>query len=197
MIKRDSVSLKVSLSYPCPGHLVCNLSRLWFEVFIHLFFFPFLFYRFLFFVFSDCSHVDIVLTGYCYNLSFFALFCVFFNVDELFHLHNPQCCWFLFLLLFLTHKICLCHLLRVRPYTSLFFIVFLSVWARPLSFLRIVENILPEGLPWRSFIGWDFCYRFWFREVFLFFQDARTFSFISVWQCLLSRFPSTCSFLFL
>ena len=50
-LKRFSFSLEISSFWPCPCHFLSYFIGLSLEVSIHLFFFPFLFYRFVILVF--------------------------------------------------------------------------------------------------------------------------------------------------
>ena len=120
------------------------------EISIQLFFFPFLFPRFC--CCSACPYIVSAVTGCC-NQSFITFFNVVF---ESLHPHNLQCWQVLFLLLFLTHIVCLCQL--SDPF----------VLVPSLSILRIVLSILQGELLRCLSLWWDSCYRVWFQEVFSF-----------------------------
>ena len=65
-------------------------------------------------------------------------------------LRNTQCWRILFLLLFLTDIVSLCHLLHVKPG---WIVINFLVWLPPLFISRMARGILQE----RLFIWWDFC----------------------------------------
>ena len=81
-------------------------------------------------------------------------------------------CWRVHSLFFLTPTVR--HLSVVRSYALS--LAFLSsdpvVWVLPSSILRMVPSILQGGQPRCLSLWWDFNYRIWFREVFLFFWDT-------------------------
>ena len=95
---------------------------------------------------------------------------------------NLQCWRVLFLLIFLTHIVCLYLLWGVRPYSLSLVFLFFCPFAEvlPMSSLRIVPSILWGRQPRCLSLCWDFCNIVWFRVVFSFSWDLfLMFSFIS------------------
>ena len=135
---------------------------------------------FSFLSFTLLSHIHIIFCAiylvcrlkYPYSWVFFCIF------HASLHLCNCQYKRFSFLF-FLTHKICLCNLSGVRPcvLSSIYWFFLPSVWVPLLSILCMLQSILQRRLP-RCLFPWsDFCYRFLFPGVFLFFWGALYFFF--------------------
>ena len=95
-------------------------------------------------------------------ISFFFLF----RVLVLMHPRNLQYWWVLFLLLFLTHTMCLYYHsdVRFRALSSNFLSSGPLVWVFPLSFLRMISSILQRRLLRWAFLWWDFSRRVWFEK---------------------------------
>ena len=102
-------------------------------------------------------------------------------------------------LLFLTHVVVLYHLSNASSLTFLSSVWFVKVI--PLSTSRIVPSILNVRQSRGLSLWWGSCCRACFQDVFSFVRDTLLKnSFLTcslVWWCPLSKFPSTCKFLFL
>ena len=153
-------------------------------VFLHIF-------VFWLFLFSWCLCCCIVSSG-CNHFSF-ALFKVVVSMYR----RYVECWRVIFLLLFLTHTVCRCHLCILRPFASSWVFLFSSPFVEVLtSTLKMVPSILRGGQfsylsPW--------CYLAWFPAVFSF-SWSIIFIFLSsplVWWCPLPLFLSICKFPFL
>ena len=115
------------------------------------------------------------------------------RVLELFHLRNLQCWRGFFILLFLIHRVCLCH------FPSVNFLVF---WSTCLSlslvhFKRGAGYLTKETV--QGFYFYNICCRTCFRVDLLFFWGTLfllSLSFLFVWWCPFPIFPSICNFLF-
>ena len=110
-----------------------DLASLSLKISIQLFFFPFLFPKF-----CCCSLCPYIVS------TVISLFLALFNVV---HPHNLQWRQIIFLLPFLTHIVCLCHLSDVKPcaLSSIFWSSGLYFFVPPLFILRMVLSILQEG----------------------------------------------------
>ena len=165
-IRRDSVSL---LRFPFLSHvqvfsgeisLVCRLKWTYNNLSSH--------FRFLV-IFALLMFVLFVLSRRG-NQSSPALFYAVFSSLYSMHRRYLECWQVGFLLLFLTHIVCLSHLWDVRPYASswvfLFSGSFIEVFLS--STLRMVPSILRGGQLRYLSLWWDFCYVVWFRVVLSF-----------------------------
>ena len=197
-IRRESVSL---FMFPILSHFkVFSSVRFHFFVAwnIHIVaFLPF----FLVIVVLLIFVVSILFCGSCYQ-SFSALFLCSPRVVVLMHQRYLQTRWVFFLLLFLTPRACLRHLLDVQPYTSSWDFLCSGPFVEVLpSFnLRMVSSILRGGQPRCLILWWDFCYIVYFRIVFSFSWDT-LFNFFLLSPLVLWRpltiFSSICKFPFL
>ena len=137
VVTKDSVTLKFSLPRQCPGLLVRDFVGLLLK------------YSYCCFSFHFCFLVIVVLFVFMLSVVFLIVaisvcFLCSLWVVLLMHWRYLQRWRVLFLLLFLTHIVCLCHLSNVRPYASQ--VVFLSsrpfVWVLSLSISRMVPRSL-------------------------------------------------------
>ena len=113
-----------------------------------------------------------------------------------------KCWWVFFLLLFWTHRVCLCHFWDVRPYALSCVFLFTSPFVEILllSTLRMVSSILQEEQPKYLSLWGDFCYKAWFQVVLSFsrsslFSIFLSSSYVRWWP--LPIIPSICQFPFL
>ena len=159
------------------------------EMSIHLFFFPFLFSGY----FCSVGICVVCIDSSGCNQFSSALFCVMFSllhrcIDAIFSV--------LFLLIFLTHTVCLRHLWDVRPYVSSLVFLFSRPFVEVLlsTDVRMVPSILRRGQLRYLSLCWDFLNVVFFRAVFLLKNSFLIYSFIfACWWCSL---PVFLSFLF-
>ena len=111
----------------------------------------------------SCSHfwfLGLVIVLFILRLSVLLLAAVISLVLLLvwMHSHNVQWWWLLFLLHFLTHTVCLCHLSDIRPWawSSTFLFFGLFAWVSLLSISRMVQSSFQKELPRCLFVWWDF-----------------------------------------